>query len=251
MPTFKITVSYDGTEYAGWQVQQNANTVQAEIERAVEVISQQRVRVTGSGRTDSGVHAIAQVASFTVDKALPVEQWVRALNGNLPEDIRVHSVERVRDDFHPIRDAISKRYRYVLQDGPLLDVFHQRFAHYVRGTLDLEAMHKAATLLLGVHDFSAFEAVGSPRASSIRNIVDVSIIRTSFDHQLIWFEIEADGFLYNMVRNIVGTLIEVGTGRRSPTSMTSLLDGRDRKLAGQTAPAQGLHLLAVRYGSGL
>lgn len=247
MPNFKLTVSYDGSAYAGWQIQANGNTVQAELERAIAQVTQQSPRVTGSGRTDAGVHALAQVASFEVDTSLPASQLHRALNGNLPLDIRVLEVEQVSPEFHALRSAIGKRYRYVLQDGPWLDVFHRQQAWFVRGTLDLESMERAACTLRGRHDFRSFEASGSPRASSVRTIRDIALQRPAHAPQLIWFEIEADGFLYNMVRNIVGTLVEVGRGRLPAADVPHILAQQDRTSAGPTAPAHGLFLLAVRY----
>lgn len=247
MPTFKLIVSYDGSAYAGWQIQANGNTVQAELERVIEQVTQQRTRVTGSGRTDAGVHALAQVASFDVETTLPASQLHRAFNGNLPLDIRVLNVEQVPSDFHALRSAVGKRYRYVMQDGPWLDVFHRQQAWFIRGTLDVEAMTEAAEALVGRHDFRSFEAAGSPRASSVRTVRDIGLQRTAHAPQRIWFEIEADGFLYYMVRNIVGTLVEVGRGRMAPQQVANILAQQDRSCAGPTAPAHGLFLLAVRY----
>ena len=247
MPTFKLTVAYDGTDYAGWQIQHNGNTIQAELERAVRKLAADSTRVVGSGRTDAGVHAKAQVASVTIGRDFSPRELQRALNGNLPSDIRVEDVQRVSDRFHALRDAVAKRYRYVIQTGPVQDVFNRRFSWFIRGQLDGDAMVEAAAMLVGEHDFSCFEASGSPRANSVRRIHDLVVLRPDHASHLLWIEIEANGFLYNMVRNIVGTLVEVGQQKRDPASLATLLQSRDRARAGPTAPAHGLCLLNVCY----
>lgn len=246
MRYFKLTLSYDGTEYAGFQWQENARTIQAELEQALETIVGQPVRVRASGRTDAGVHALGQVVGFGGPTQLPPETLVRALNANLPRDIIVLAVAEVPADFHAIRAARRKRYRYVIQDGRLPDVFCRRFAWQIPRNLDLAAMQQAAAVLVGRHDFSSFESSGSPRVSSIRTIYELLVERRPGDHlDRIFIEIEADGFLYNMVRNIVGTLVEIGLGRTLPTAMAEILAAKDRTAAGQTAPAHGLFLLWV------
>ncbi|MCH5375143.1 MAG: tRNA pseudouridine(38-40) synthase TruA [Planctomycetes bacterium] len=239
-----MTLSYDGTAYGGWQVQVNANTIQAEVERALQIVIGQPVRAVASGRTDSGVHAIGQIVSFACTTALDDDVLRRALDANLPKDIVALEVREVADGFHAIRDTIRKRYRYVIQDGPLRDVFAQRFAWYFPHRLDVRAMVGAARLLVGRHDFSSFETSGSKRVSSVRTIYDLAVHRQPGDHlERIVIEVEADGFLYNMVRNIVGTLVEVGRGKRPVGWVSEVLKARDRKLAGMTAPPQGLFLL--------
>lgn len=243
---FKMTIAYDGGAYCGWQVQPNGRTIQGELERAVHSVGGRSVRVTASGRTDAGVHATGQVVSFQVETDLPAETWRRALNANLPDDIRVLAAER-RPRFHAIRDAIGKRYRYVLQDGEPENLFLRHYAWRTRRPLELEAMRQAASRLLGRHDFSSFEAAGAPRADSVRTIHDITVERPPHDAAQLWIEIEADGFLYNMVRNIVGSLEVIGAGKQPVAWIEEVLAARDRKRAAATAPPQGLFLIRVDY----
>lgn len=253
MPCFKLTVAYDGTAYAGWQVQRGARTVQEELERAVARICGRRTRVVASGRTDAGVHALGQVVSFRAETRLTEEQFRSALNANTPPDILVREVSEASPTFHALRDATSKRYRYVIQDSVTPDIFSRPYAWHCRGRLDEAAMRDAARVLVGRHDFASFEAAGSPRASSVRNVSELLVRRQGsgalgpFDPHRLVIEVEADGFLYNMVRNIVGTLVEIGRGAQPVDWIRSVLDARDRKLAGPTAPAHGLFLVYVRY----
>ena len=249
MRTFRLTLSYDGTAYAGWQVQANARTIQAELEAALRQVTGEPIRAVASGRTDAGVHALGQVVSFSSQTHLPAEVLRKALDANLPKDMVIREVREAPDGFHAIRDAIRKRYRYVVQDGPMRDVFERAYAWYFPHRLDVQAMQAAAAVLLGRHDFSSFEAAGSPRASSVRTIYELSVERRTGDFlDRIFVEVEADGFLYNMVRNIVGSLVEVGRGRQSPAWIADVLAARNRKLAGMTAPPQGLFLVSVDYG---
>ncbi len=241
-----MTLSYDGTAYGGWQVQVNANTIQAEVERALQIVAGQPIRAVASGRTDAGVHAIGQVVSFACDTVLEDDVLRRALDANLPKDIVAIDVREVPEGFHAIRDTVRKRYRYVIQDGPLRDVFAQRYAWYFPHRLDDRAMGQAARLLIGRHDFASFETSGSRRVNSVRTVYDLSVHRQSGDHlERVVIEVEADGFLYNMVRNIVGTLVEVGRGKRPVGWVSDVLKAQDRKVAGMTAPPQGLFMLRV------
>ena len=248
--TLKLTIAYDGTRYCGWQVQPNGPTIQQALEVAFAKITGQRVPVTGSGRTDSGVHALGQVASCQVDSALTDHQWLRALNGNLPKDIRVLQVRTV-GDFHAIRDAIKKRYRYLIDDGPIQDVFRRDFAWHIHQRLDAEQMAEAARGLIGTHDFRSYQAAGSDRKTTVRTVTDLRLERPADQPDEIRVEIEANGFLYNMVRNIVGTLVEVGLGTRPAAWPTAVLQARDRCQAGRTAPAHGLYLVRVTYADEL
>jgi len=248
MRNLKLTLSYDGAAYAGWQVQLDDPTVQGTLEQALQKITGETIRTVASGRTDAGVHALGQVVSLASECSLATDVLLRALNGNLPCDIRVLDVSEAKDGFHAIRDAIGKRYRYVLQDGPIQDVFARRYAWYIPGRLDAEAMHRAAQPLAGRHDFASFESSGSERASSVRTITDISVQRgreNRADH--IFVEVAADGFLYNMVRAIVGTLVEVGRGAQPQGWPAEVLAARQRGDAGQTAPPQGLFLVHVSY----
>lgn len=252
MPTFRMTVAYDGTDYVGWQVQPNGPTIQAELQDALEALVGHPVRVTGSGRTDSGVHAAGQVAGFTVPTwRHDADVFVDALNTRLPDSIAVLQCERAADDFHAIADAIEKTYRYHLQSGGVPCPASARNRWRVRGRgLDRNAMASAAIRLVGRHDFASFEAVGAPRQSSVRTVRELRVVpEVDPTCRRDWFRVEvtADGFLYNMVRNLVGTLVEIGRGKHSPDWIDQVLAARDRSAAGPTAPAHGLTLWQVRY----
>jgi tRNA pseudouridine38-40 synthase len=245
---FKLVLSYDGTAYAGWQVQNNANTIQAELEQAIHNVTGESLRTVASGRTDAGVHALGQVVSFASATQLDADVLRRAINANLPRDIVVLEVRDAPHGFHANRDAIRKRYRYVIQDGEPHDVFARAYAWQCVQRLDVAAMQEAATVLLGQHDFSSFEASGAERATSIRTIMDLTVQRhADVFRDRIDIEVQADGFLYNMVRNIVGTLVEVGRGKRTSSWLAEVLAAKNRKVAGATAPAQGLFLIQVDY----
>jgi tRNA pseudouridine38-40 synthase len=246
--SFKLIVAYDGTAYQGWQVQLDAPTIQAELQRALQTLTNESVRVTASGRTDAGVHALGQVVSFDSSTSHSPDTILRALNANLPHDIRVLEVEVAADGFHAIRDAVSKRYRYCIQDGGVADPFLRGLCWHLPQRMDEDALRAAANLLLGKHDFASYQAAGSPRASTVRTIFDFTVTRQSRELcDLIVMEIAADGFLYNMVRNLVGTLVEVGRGSRPIQWPHEVLTAKDRTLAGSTAPPHGLFLVAVEY----
>ncbi len=247
MRVFKLVLAYDGSNYSGWQVQPGRTTLQGTLEEALARITGQHVRVTGSGRTDAGVHALAQVASFRSETELATNVLHKALNAELPRDMAVFSVEEADAGFHARASARRKRYRYQLDDRPIRDVFSRRYSWHCRHRLDAEAMHRAAQSLAGRHDFSSFETSGSARRSSVRTVFAISVQRVGEQPGGISLEIEADGFLYNMVRTIVGTLVEVGRGVRDESWPAEVLEARDRKAAGQTAPAHGLFLLRVDY----
>lgn len=254
---FKMTVGYDGTQYCGWQVQPNGVSIQSLLERAIAQVCRERVRVTGSGRTDSGVHAIGQVASFSVDRnhwKAKASDLLRAINSKLPSDIAVSELVDAPEDFHAIRDALGKRYRYQLAVGDIRHPFDHRYRWQVPGPLDLDAMRQALVPLRGRHDFASFQAVGAERKSTVREVRDLVLVedqRTASADHLFRFaiEIEADGFLYNMVRNIVGTVMQVGRGRYSPAWVVEVLTARDRTVAGPTAPPHGLFLHCVHYAA--
>lgn len=247
MRSLKLTLAYDGTDFAGWQVQPGERTVQGVLEDALKTITGAEVRAVASGRTDAGVHALAQVVSVTTACRLPPDELRRALNGNLPRDVHVREVSEKHEGFHAIRDAVGKRYRYVIQDGEP-DIFIRRYAWQLPYPLDAEAMHAASQSLLGTHDFSSFEASGSPRKTAVRTVTDIFAARRwEGVTGRIAIEVAADGFLYNMVRNIVGALFEVGRGARPPAWIAEILAARDRKVKYPTAPPQGLFLVEVQY----
>lgn len=245
MRTLKLTIAYDGTAYAGWQSQPASPTIQGALEAALAKITGETIRVVASGRTDAGVHALGQVVSLRTESHLAAEVFQKALNAELTRDIVVLAAEEAPFDFHAIRDARRKRYRYVILDGPVPDVFQRHYSWHCRGRLDHEAMHRAGQALVGKHDFASFETAGSERETSVRTVLELSVWRTSADRLVV--EVEADGFLYNMVRTIVGTLAEVGRGVRDEAWPAQVLAAADRRAAGPTAPPQGLFLVAVWY----
>jgi tRNA pseudouridine38-40 synthase len=247
---FKLTIAYDGTDYAGWQVQPGKKTIQGMIESALGRMTDQRIQVTGSGRTDAGVHALAQVASCKLPWRDTADRLARALNANLPDTIVVAEAVEVPDQFHPIRDATAKRYRYQLQAGGMRDVFEYRYRWHLPGTLDVDRMRLAAKRFVGRYDFESFQAAGSDRKTTTRDVRVCEIVQQNTsapDRMHLAVEVEADGFLYNMVRNIVGTLIEVGRGKHPPEWISEVLTARNRAAAGPTAPAHGLFLVRVDY----
>lgn len=247
MRTFRLTLSYDGTRYAGWQLQPERPTIQGMVEQALAQVTGQKIAVIGSGRTDAGVHALGQVASFEGEIKLAAPQLLKALNATLPDDIAALEVVEARPGFHAIRDALRKRYRYVIHDGPIRDVFSRGYAWHVRQPLDVSAMRASATALVGTHDFRSFESHWPNRETSVRTVFDLSVDRPGYAADKIWIEIEADGFLYNMVRAIVGTLVEVGRGSRPREWPGQVLAALNRDAAGPTAPACGLYLAQVWY----
>lgn len=255
MRRIKLEVAYDGSNYSGWQTQPDRPTIQETIEKALQKIVKKRVGVTGSGRTDAGVHALKQVAAFTTDSLLEPSIFQRALNGFLPPDIRIVGATEVALDFHPIADAVSKRYRYLIDDRRPSFPMTRNYCWVFRESLDAGAMREAARHLTGEHDFSCFETQGSPRTTSVRTVFDVLVDRIEeregFLPPLIRIEVEANGFLYNMMRAIAGTLTLIGVavkrGKDGSRMMQDILESKNRALAGPTAPPQGLYLLDVRY----
>jgi len=260
MRSFKLTLAYDGTNYSGWQTQPARVTLQDTLERALRKIVSEKIRVVASGRTDAGVHALAQVVGFQSQTQLDPSVLQRALNSELPSDMVVLEAVEAPSGFHAIAGVRRKRYRYVLHDGPIRDVFGRQYAWHSYIPLDDSAMHRAAAALVGTHDFSSFETAGSERQTSVRTVFELSVsrgqgsisplphvARQSPGGEFVSVEIEADGFLYNMVRAIVGTLVEVGQGRRGEAWPGEVLKACDRQAAGRTAPPQGLFLAQVEY----
>ncbi len=246
--SLRATIAYDGSRYFGWQWQPDRPTVQGEVEAALEPIAGKPVRVVASGRTDTGVHAVGQVVGFRMATRLDLTTLRRAWNAHLPDDIAVREVAAAPEGFDPVRHAVSKRYRYTIQDGSVRDVLSRHVVWWIPRRLDVVAMRCAARWLLGKHDFAAFETSGSRRVSTVRRVTDLIVERQAtgvWDRVVI--EVESNGFLYNMVRNIVGTLMVVGVGKERPEWVADVLASRDRRRAGPTAPPQGLCLLSVRY----
>jgi len=244
MPTVKLVLEYDGTCYAGWQRQPNHLTIQEAVEQAIRQISQVTVSVIGAGRTDSGVHARGQVASFLTDLDWPASNWMRALNAVLPKDIAIRSSTLMDDHFHAQHDARGKLYTYRILHRPARPTIDRAFVWHIYKPLDETAMQQAAATLIGSQDFSSFEGSLTDNNNPICHLQRLAIIR--HDDQ-IHIEAYADRFLKHMVRAIVGTVVEVGVGKRTPDSLTEVLAARDRRAAGQTAPPQGLFLMRVDY----
>ncbi len=240
---FKLTVEYDGTDYHGWQIQPDAPTIQGMLEDAIRRMLGESVRVAAAGRTDAGVHAEGQVVSFTLQRAVPADTLSRGLNALTPRDISIRDAVVVPDDFDPRRAARSRVYLYRVWNARWPSPFWRRYAWHVAHPLDTERMGVAAACLAGEHDFTSFQAAGCDADSPVRGVLRSEIASAG---PLLTYTIEATAFLRHMVRNIVGTLVEVGSGSRSP-DVAALLAARDRTAAGPTAPACGLCLTQVNY----
>lgn len=247
MRRIKITLAYDGTEYHGWQVQPDVPTVQGAVEDVLAKIEGQPVHVTGSGRTDAGVHALAQVAAFNLDNPIPLDNLRRAMNRWLPSDIRVLAADLAPSGFHPRRDAVAKTYEFRIYRGEICPPFERRYVHHHPYPLDVQRMIQAAPLYEGEHDFSAFAAADEKDAlgaSKIRTILRSTLVISG---ERLVYSARGSGFLKHMVRNLVGTLLEVGKGNLRPDELAALLDPGTAGKAGPTAPACGLFLVSVEY----
>jgi tRNA pseudouridine38-40 synthase len=244
MPTFRVTVAYDGAEFCGWQRQASGVSIQGVLEEAAGALDGRPVTVIGAGRTDAGVHALAQVAAFTLARDSDAATVVRALNARLPDTVRVVDACEVPASFHPQFDARGKTYRYRMWNADAMRPFERHYAWHLPGRLDLTAMCAAARLVEGEHDFAAFQGSGSDVATTVRT---VTASRINTRGELVSYEISGTGFLRHMVRAIVGSLVDVGRGRQPVEWIARVLASRDRTLAGQTAPAHGLFLVGVDY----
>ncbi len=245
MRTIKLVIAYDGTDYKGWQIQNNDPTIQGTIEEKLGIILNQHTRITGSGRTDAGVHALSQVAHFCTRSKLDLNELQKGLNSLLPPDIVVKEVADADDDFHARYSAKSRVYKYLLWNGKIPSPFYRRFSWHLHHQLDRETMRKAAQCLIGWHDFASFQGTGSVCRTSEREVIKFTLTGRSGGWIIV--TIEASAFLRHMVRNIVGTLIEVGKGFMSVDEFKAILDAKDRGEAGITAPPQGLFLKEVKY----
>jgi tRNA pseudouridine38-40 synthase len=247
---FKLLIQYDGTDFHGWQVQENQRTVQGELERTVSLLEDAEVHVAGSGRTDAGVHAEGQVANVRLNRLFTPDKLRVAINGNLWRDVRILNVEKASDEFHARFSAKVKTYVYRVVNAPVMSPFWLRWAHHESRPLDVGRMNDAARLFLGEHDWTAFSAARSDVENRVRTIKSFTV--ESFwdaraNSSIIEFHISANGFLRYMVRSIVGTMLEVGRGEKDFDTIQTAIIGGDRSLAGITAPANGLTLLKVSY----
>ena len=245
MNRYKCIIAYDGSDYSGYQIQPKKRTIQSQIEAILTKMHKgAAVKISASGRTDAGVHAKGQVIHFDSPLSLPEQKWEMALNSMLPEDISVLSVEKTAPDFHARFDANGKEYRYFLYQSPKRDPFQRKYAFHYPYPLSLEAMREASSYLLGTHDFSSFCSARTEVEDKVRTIETIEIIQ---EGESISFRFTGNGFLYNMVRILVGTLVEIGSGKRNPKDIVEILDKKDRRYAGKTAPGQGLYLWKVLY----
>jgi len=274
MPSFKITLAYDGTDYAGWQRQASGATIQGLLEDALRGLDERDVTVTGAGRTDAGVHALGQVAAFAIERMLTADSVVRALNARLPDAVRVLAAAEVPPSFNPRFGARAKTYHYRIWNGEVISPFERRYAWHLAGALNVDAMREAARLLEGTHDFAAFQAAGSETKTTVREILVSRIADCGLripdrglrgaecgfpsgsafrvpDSALLEYKITGTGFLRHMVRAIVGSLVEIGRGRQPVGWIPHVVESRDRAAAGPTAPARGLILMRVEYGDSL
>ena len=268
--TLRLEICYDGTRYSGWQAQNaqpGVRTIQEEVEAAVERVTGDRPSLLGCGRTDAGVSALCQTATFRSKTTIPTENLVPALNAQLPPEIRILAVRDVPADFHPIADILRKRYRYLLSDARPVNPFLKDHVWFVRGRLDRDRMRDAAAYLVGEYDFASFQTTGSPRESTVRTVYEITLTEEPFptfwtpvhsdrsvtlppSPTILSVEVEANGFLYNMVRAIVGTLVRFGqrhAGFEEPERMAAIRDARDRALAGPTAPPHALLMVGATY----
>lgn len=240
----KLTIAYDGFPYHGWQTQPGHPTIEQIVEEAIQNLTGQKIELSGASRTDAGVSALGQVATFQIDSPIPTENFAKAITHRLPPDITVSEAVEVPQDFDVIKNVKSKLYHYTIFTGPVRPVLQIRHCWHIPEKLDVTAMAKAASLLVGKKDFKSFAAAADKRESSVRTIFKCDVIA---EDDWVYIDVEGDGFLYNMVRNIVGTLVEAGVGRMEPEKMAEILEAKDRTAAGPIAPAEGLCLMWIKY----
>ncbi len=245
MANIRIWLKYDGTDFHGYQIQKNGITIQETLEKAIEKITGVKTGITGCSRTDAGVHAMMYAANFISDTKIPLEKLPIALNTALPDTVRVYKAEYVSEDFHATFSALEKTYEYSIDTNEIADPFLKRYAWHYAYYVDSERMKKGAAYLIGKHDFSAFMASGGQVKTTVRTVKNIEITEKD---KIITVKITADGFLYNMVRIIAGTLVYCGAGKLTPEDVKNILESKNRKEGGITAPPQGLKLISVVYG---
>ena len=244
MRNIKLTIEYDGKDFNGWQKQPNKLNIQGTIEQAITKITGETVELNASGRTDAGVHAIGQVANFKTNSNIPIEKFPIAINTNLKKSIRIKSAEEVDEKFHSRLSCKRKTYRYIINNSEIESAIYRNLEYHISNKLDVSKMQKAAKFFEGEHDFKAFKASGTSSKSSVRTIYEANVYKIE---NKIYIELTGNGFLYNMVRIIAGTLIEVGLNKIEPEYILDIIKEEKRELAGRTLPPQGLYLLKVEY----
>ena len=250
-----LTIEYDGTDFSGWQRQPGKRTVQGELEDVLSRVCGQSIQLNGTSRTDAGVHALGQCASFTGDFGIPADRIPTAVNNMLSggkqsrdkcSDVRILDAREMPPDFHARFNCRGKKYRYMIRNSEEVEIFKRNYFYHVRTPLDIEAMRSACGFIKGKHDFACFQSAGgNPRETTVRTVFSIDITENAQNE--IAIDISGDGFLYNMVRIIAGTLVETGLGKRSPESIKDIIESRDRCRAGHTAPPEGLYLMEVYY----
>ncbi len=244
MRNIKLTIEYDGKEYNGWQKQPNKLNIQGEIEKAIQSITGKQVELIGSGRTDAGVHAFGQVANFKIDSDFPIEKMAIAINSQLKKSIRIKTAEEVSPEFHSRYNCHSKTYQYVIDNSEHGTAIYRGLTYPVSQKLNIDKMQKAVKYFIGEHDFSSFKSSGTSSKSSVRTVYDAKVEK---DGEKVKISITGNGFLYNMVRIISGTLVEVGLNNIEPEDIPKIIDAKNRQMAGKTLPPQGLFLMKVEY----
>lgn len=244
MRNIKLTIEYDGREYQGWQKQPKKLNIQGEIEEAIQKVMGKAVELIGSGRTDAGVHAFGQVANFKIDSDFPVEKMAIAINSQLKKSIRIQKAEEVEENFHSRYHCHKKTYAYIIDNSEQGSAIYRNLTYHIPQPLNLEAMQKAVTFFKGEHDFTSFKSSGTSSKSSVRTIYEAQVLK---EQERIVIMLTGNGFLYNMVRIIAGTLVEVGLGNKKPEEIPNIILQKNRQLAGKTLPAQGLYLMNVEY----
>lgn len=244
MRNIKLIIEYDGKDYNGWQKQLNSLNIQGEIEKAIQTITGEKIELIGSGRTDAGVHAFAQVANFKINSNFPIEKMATAINSQLKQSIRIKKAEEVSENFHSRYHCHKKTYMYIIDNSEQGTAIYRNLTYHISQPLNIENMQKAVKYIIGEHDFSSFKSSGTSSKSSIRIIYDAKVLK---EQERVIIIITGNGFLYNMVRIIAGTLVDVGLNNIEPEEMEKIIKSKDRQKAGKTLPPQGLFLKSVEY----
>ena len=244
MRNIKLTIEYDGKDFNGWQKQPNRLNIQGEIEKAIQAITGEEVELIGSGRTDAGVHAFAQVANFKINSNFPIEKMATAINSQLKQSIRIQKAEEVSEAFHSRYHCHKKTYMYIIDNSEQGTAIYRNLSYHISQPLNIEKMQKAAIYIVGEHDFSCFKSSGTSSKSSVRTIYEAKVLK---EQERVIIKITGNGFLYNMVRIIAGTLVDVGLEKIQPEELENIINSKNRQKAGKTLPPQGLFLASVEY----